>query len=157
MTDSQNTGSVVQYVFDWGGLHSCMRANTHSCYDSNAPCGWSIKNRRYPGMFVHFQKTHCDRGGGAKTREKPFAPIPEWCLNGVSICRALREATKKNKWSPCLTNTAPLPLESDMDYISCDTFPSPPITLFHSTLPSSLEPFRANYRFCNWKSHHWKI
>lgn len=43
-----------------------------------------------------------------------------------------------------------------MDYISRDSFPSPPITPFHSPLPSSLEPFTENYRFCNWKSHHRK-
>lgn len=38
-----------------------------------------------------------------------------------------------------------------MDYVSCNT-PTLPITPSGSALPSSLEPFPTNDRYCNWKS-----
>lgn len=75
------------------------------------------------------------------TRREPrkgngyLLPFLSDVLSGVSNCTALREATIKTNDPPCLTNAAPLPLESDMDYFSCDPH--------HHQLPCYILPFLA--------------
>lgn len=139
----------------WLGRTAFVCTSKHTAVMSlMPPVVGQQRTAAHPWMFVHFLKTQCDKEG-AKTRERPFTPLPESCLKWCQHLPSVEGGHyKKTNDPPCLTNAAPLPLESNMDYISCDTPLPPPITLFHSTLPGSLEPFTANYCFCNWKSHH---
>ena len=59
------------------GRSEFVCASKHRCYEFNAPCGWSTMNPALTrGTFVHFLKTQRDKEG-AKTRERPFTPLPE--------------------------------------------------------------------------------
>lgn len=55
----------------------CVRGQTHTAVLSlMPPVVGQQRTGPHLGIFVHFLKTQCDKKG-AKTRERPFTPLPE--------------------------------------------------------------------------------
>lgn len=132
-----NNKTQARYSMYWLGRLAFVCASKHTAVMSlMPPVVGQQRTGAHPGIFVHFLKTQCDKEG-AKTRERPFTPLPESCLKWCQHLPSVEGGHYKKQMIPPAWLML---LHSHWRVIWIISHVIPP---YHHQLPSSIPPFPA--------------